>query len=467
VKCLAARRNRALAILAAAFILNCTPALAHDAIRVLFIGNSLTYYNNLPGMVRAVYKSTVPDALITTEMLASGGALIRDHLDRGHLKKVLATQHFDVVVLQELGGFPQCAVDFYGCADSPSALKEAVSLVRRAGARPILFGTWQASPTFQADLSRTTREMAKDLHADVADIGGAIYAVNGNGIPMLDGSGHPLQAASWLAAMVLVKTMTRHALPAVAPAQICEPDWTGKGPSEDSLASLQAQPPSKCFLLSETLFRKLLGVANLQADGDRIANACPGIAAWRAGRPEAKATTAAPRAIANQTLSASLLAMAKNDQIARRIWSLSTQDPSAVKRLQAIDAVHLKALRHIVAANGVPTSDAVGGDGLSVFWLLIQHADCDVPLQETILKAFERANTGIPLDKIALLTDRVRVNQGRPQVYGTQFQQIDGKFVPLAIEDPENLSARRETMGLMPMVDYQCGLRAIYSPKDQ
>jgi hypothetical protein len=264
VKCLAARRNRALAILAAAaFILNCAPAMAHDTIRVLFVGNSLTYYNDLPGMVRAVYKSTIPNAIITTEMLASGGALIRDHLDRGHLKKVLATQHFDVVVLQELGGFPQCAVDFFGCADSPSALQEAVSLVRRAGARPILFGTWQANPTIQADLSRTTREMAKNLHAEVADIGGAIYAVNGNNIPMLDGSGHPLQAASWLAAMVLVKTMTVHALPAVAPAQICEPDWTGTGPSEDSLASLQAQPQTKCFLLSETLFRELLGIANV------------------------------------------------------------------------------------------------------------------------------------------------------------------------------------------------------------
>jgi hypothetical protein len=203
------------------------------------------------------------------------------------------------------------------------------------------------------------------------------------------------------------------------------------------------------------------------ADSDRLANACPGIAAWKAGRSEAKAPTAAPGSVTNQTLRASLLAMAKNDQIAREIWSLSTQDPSAAKRVQAIDAVHLKALRHIVAANGVPTINVVGGDGLSAFWLLIQHADRDVLLQETILKTIERANFGIPLDEIALLTDRVRVNQGHPQVYGTQFQQIGDEFVPLAIEDPENLSARRETMGLMPMVDYECVLRAIYSPKDQ
>jgi len=195
-------------------------------------------------------------------MLASGGALIRDHIDSGHLQRILATQHFDVVVLQELGGFPLCAADFHGCADSPRALKEAVAFVRIAGARPILYGTWQPDPNLQPELSRAAREIATDLDADFADIGGAIHGVNDTKTPMLDAKGHPSPAGSWLAALVLVKAITMHDLPPTAPSPICEPDWTGTGPSEDSLASTQPQPPTRCFSLTKDLSKELQRVAN-------------------------------------------------------------------------------------------------------------------------------------------------------------------------------------------------------------
>jgi sugar phosphate isomerase/epimerase len=187
---------------------------------------------------------------------------MRDHLNAGRLGQILSTQHFDVVVLQELGGFPLCSPDFHGCADSPRALEEAVSLARNAGARPILFGTWQPNPALQPDLSNATREMAKNVNAEVADIGGAIYAIKSANTPMLDGSGHPSPAASWLAALVLVKTITMHAISVVPPTRVWEPDWTGTGPSENALASLQVQPPTKCSSLSKALFKELRRVAN-------------------------------------------------------------------------------------------------------------------------------------------------------------------------------------------------------------
>lgn len=50
---------------------------------------------------------------------------------------------------------------------------------------------------------------------------------------------------------------------------------------------------------------------------------------------------------------------------------------------------------------------------------------------------------------IAYLTDRVRVNRGQPQIYGTQFTIYDnGEYGPRTIEDVENVDERRREMGI-------------------
>jgi hypothetical protein len=56
----------ALAILALA----CDESGARESMRVLFVGNSLTYYNNLPGMVESIYESSRPNATLHAELLA-------------------------------------------------------------------------------------------------------------------------------------------------------------------------------------------------------------------------------------------------------------------------------------------------------------------------------------------------------------------------------------------------------------
>ena len=53
---------------------------------------------------------------------------------------------------------------------------------------------------------------------------------------------------------------------------------------------------------------------------------------------------------------------------------------------------------------------------MKAFWLLIQHQDNDVELQKQCLK---RCN--FELKNNAFLTDRVLINQGKKQIYGTQF----------------------------------------------
>jgi hypothetical protein len=55
---------------------------------------------------------------------------------------------------------------------------------------------------------------------------------------------------------------------------------------------------------------------------------------------------------------------------------------------------------------------------------------------------------------IAYLTDRVLVNTGKPQVYGTQFQSEGGIRKPRPIRDPENVDERRNEMGLTTLAEY-------------
>jgi hypothetical protein len=66
----------------------------------------------------------------------------------------------------------------------------------------------------------------------------------------------------------------------------------------------------------------------------------------------------------------------------------------------------------------------------------------------------------IRLGDLAMLEDRVRVHEGKPQRYGGNF---DLKTMqPTPIEDPEHVDERRAQMHLMPLADYRCVMQIIY-----
>jgi hypothetical protein len=59
------------------------------------------------------------------------------------------------------------------------------------------------------------------------------------------------------------------------------------------------------------------------------------------------------------------------------------------------------------------------------------------------------------LGHLAYLEDRVRVNAGLPQLYGTQFRStIDGRRELYPIEDEARVDERRARMGMGPLADY-------------
>lgn len=76
-----------------------TPASRPDAVKVLFVGNSLTYTNDLPGKLAAL--GAQRGQLIEKEMLAKPNYALEDHWNEGCLQAMINSGHFDFVVVQQ------------------------------------------------------------------------------------------------------------------------------------------------------------------------------------------------------------------------------------------------------------------------------------------------------------------------------------------------------------------------------
>ena len=127
-----------------------------------------------------------------------------------------------------------------------------------------------------------------------------------------------------------------------------------------------------------------------------------------------------------------------------------------------IDKDNTEYLRKLVEAHGWPTKSTLGPEASQAAWLLAQHADHDPVFQVyclSLMKALPE-NEVNPVN-VAYLEDRVRVNQGQMQLYGTQFYEEEGFFGPRPIDDIGNLDTRRMAVGLEPFSDYEARMREI------
>jgi hypothetical protein len=159
----------------------------------------------------------------------------------------------------------------------------------------------------------------------------------------------------------------------------------------------------------------------------------------------------------NVSLLNELLAMASEDD---RIHTELSKDGSIYHgyhpRMREVHERHARRLKEIIHENGWPGRCIAGDDGAHAAWLIVQHAiglpaflrDC-LKLQESAAACGE-----IPQWQPALLLDRIRMYEGKPQVYGTQFlPDENGVSVPHPIEDPASVDERRSSIGLGPIAE--------------
>jgi len=108
------------------------------ALRVLFVGNSLTETNDLPAVVESL--AAAGGRRLETRTVAFGGFSLEDHWHAGAARAALADGHWDVVVMQQ----------------GPSALPESqanlrewaarfADAARAAGTQPAVLTVWPES----------------------------------------------------------------------------------------------------------------------------------------------------------------------------------------------------------------------------------------------------------------------------------------------------------------------------------
>lgn len=159
----------------------------------------------------------------------------------------------------------------------------------------------------------------------------------------------------------------------------------------------------------------------------------------------------------DEELRARLVAMEREDQLERTGGGL----PPGTKLPPPRDYYRVEELKEVIAEHGWPTESLVGADGASAAWLVAQHADFDVDFQEEALVLLREAAADGEADvtEVAYLADRVAVNRGRPQEFGTQVRCRGGEPRPATpLTSPDDVDARREAAGMEPLADYYAEL---------
>ena len=169
----------------------------------------------------------------------------------------------------------------------------------------------------------------------------------------------------------------------------------------------------------------------------------------------------------NHELQIELIKMYVDDQAARgnlmediiKKYNLDKAEVSN-EGVVAVDAKNRQRLKTIFKDFGFPTKSIVGKDAMYGVFHMIQHSDGDKDWQKAQLQNIEQAvkNGDIDGQSYAFLFDRININAGKKQRYGTQFSNVDrlNNIVELAdTEDLENLDQRRMEIGMMPIDMYK------------
>jgi hypothetical protein len=183
---------------------------------VLFIGNSFTARNDLPGLIATL--AGAGGLRLEHRLISAGGASLRRHWNGGVARRAIARGGWDWVVLQEQSTLP---------IKNPARMRENVlgfdAVIKAAGATTALYLTWsrEKEPEAQDAITSGYTNVAAEIGATVIPAGVAWQRFRSrHDQPALydrDGS-HPTLAGSFLAACVAFSVFfPKHTLPIPPP----------------------------------------------------------------------------------------------------------------------------------------------------------------------------------------------------------------------------------------------------------
>lgn len=184
--------------------------------KILFIGNSYTYFNDMPNIIKRLAESAGKEVVIGS--FTKGGYSLSDHInsndEHSNRLKQLLTYNWDVIILQDQSLTPVVDVDkFY------EGVEAIVSLVDRDVTRVLMYSTWarktdelsiddtgMSKEDLRVALSNSYIKLASQIDAEICPVGDA-FSVAEEGekninLYWFDGS-HPWYKGSYLSACVI------------------------------------------------------------------------------------------------------------------------------------------------------------------------------------------------------------------------------------------------------------------------
>jgi len=181
--------------------------------RVLFVGNSFTYYNN--SLHKHYRQLAWASGIHTSETARSriktlSGGRLPEHA--GGFERVLSAEEWDVVVMQghSLGPISEETAEPFR-----EAAREFSAFAREQGTRPVFFMTWAyaGNPEMTALLDEAYTDIGRELDAEVVPVGLAFAAVTSErpdiALRTADAR-HPSRAGTYLAACTFFASLYQH-----------------------------------------------------------------------------------------------------------------------------------------------------------------------------------------------------------------------------------------------------------------
>lgn len=136
-----------------------------------------------------------------------------------------------------------------------------------------------------------------------------------------------------------------------------------------------------------------------------------------------------------------------------------------------MERVHLsnsKKLSELIVKMGFPVLSNAGEKAVRLSWLIIMHSISSPDFMRECLFQIRIAagQNDYPLDLLAYLEDRICFFEGRPQIYGTAVDWVNGELKRVEIEDIKNVDLRRKSMGLSALSVMPLSTETNRPPKD-
>lgn len=179
-----------------------------EPIKILFVGNSFTYFWNMPQLVQAMGKNQGVNLEIHQSTV--GGSNLKQHWDeeKGTLtQKLIKENKWDYVILGDHS---------LSTINTPERFKEFgkkfSELIRSLGAEPIFYLTWayKSNPLMQPTITKAYLDLAQKTNSKVIPVG-PIWMMAKNLRPDLNfyfDDKHPSSDGAYLIALIVYKALT-------------------------------------------------------------------------------------------------------------------------------------------------------------------------------------------------------------------------------------------------------------------